>query len=451
MIKYRFPKDFTWGVAAGSYQIEGGWKEDGKGESIWDRFCHIPGHIKDGTSGDVACDFYHTYKKDIQMMKELGYHNFLYTISWPRVIPDGTGKVNRAGIEFYRNVLKCLRENNINSYVVLYHWDLPQKLQERGGWMNREIVEWFDYYARTMYHELGDLADNWITVLEPWVISIMGHWKGIHAPGYTDYSAALTVAHHVNLAHGTAVKAFRESRLPGEIGIKVNMNMVYPYDPHSAADIEAAKRQNAELNAMFCDPIFKGTYPEDFFNYLEKQGVVLPDIKPGDMELICQDFDFFGLNNYNAIYVKDGGKWPLYTTDVMTGKPTLQNGWEYEPECLYELLRMLNDDYHPKKIIITENGCASNDWVDEEDGTVTDSIRLIYLKNYLKQVHRAIGSGIPLKGYFVWSLLDNFEWAEGLSVRFGIVHVDYATLKRTPKASAYWYSNVIQNNGFVSN
>ncbi|QHQ63881.1 beta-glucosidase [Anaerocolumna sedimenticola] len=449
MKKYEFPSNFTWGVAAGSYQIEGGWNEGGKGESIWDRFCHTPGHIKDGTTGDVACDFYHTYEDDIRMMKKLGYPNFLFSISWPRVIPDGIGIVNQAGIEFYRNVLTCLRENGIKSYVVLYHWDLPQKLQERGGWMNREIIGWFDNYARTMYRELGDLVDNWITVLEPWVISFLGHGFGVHAPGYQDYSSALTVAHHVNLAHGTAVKAFRESGLSGNIGIKVNMSMIYPEDPNSAADIAAANRQNAEMNTLFCDPIFKGTYPQEYFDYLVKQGVILPDIRPGDMELICQDIDFFGLNNYNGTYVKDGGRWPLYASGVNTGKPVTQNGWEYEPKCFYDLLKSINDTYHPKNIIITENGCASNDWVDD-DGTVTDPIRLIYLRNYLKMLHKALGEGIPIKGYFVWSLWDNFEWAEGLSIRFGIIHVDYNTLKRTPKASANWYSNVIRNNGFES-
>jgi beta-glucosidase len=449
MKMYEFPDDFIWGVGSGSYQIEGGWKEDGKGESIWDRFCHTPGRIKDGTTGDITCDFYHKYKDDIRMMKEMGYPNFLFTISWPRVIPDGTGEINRAGIEFYRNVLTCLKENGIKSYVVLYHWDLPQKLQERGGWMNREIVGWFDSYARTMYRELGDLVDNWITILEPWVISFLGHWTGIHAPGYHDYSAALTVAHHLNLAHGTAVKAFRESGLPGEIGIKVNMSMVYPANPDSAADKEAAKRVHNETITLFCDPIFKGIYPQEFFCYLEKQGVVLPDIKPGDMELMCQEIDFFGLNYYNAAYVKDGGEWPLYTRQVRTGRPITQCDWEYEPECFYDMIKFINDTYHPKKIIITENGCASNDWVDD-DGTVTDSNRLIYLRNYLKQVHRAIEDGIPLKGYFAWSLWDNFEWAEGLSIRFGIVYVDYNTLKRIPKASAYWYSKVIQDNGFDS-
>jgi beta-glucosidase len=447
MNSYEFPADFTWGVAAGSYQIEGGWNEGGKGESIWDRFCHVPGHIKDGTTGDVTVDFYHHYEEDIRMMKALGYPAFLFTISWPRVMPEGSGALNREGIAFYRKVLTCLRENGITSYVVLYHWDLPQKLQEKGGWMNREIVAWFEQYARAMYQELGDLVDHWITILEPWVISFLGYWHGIHAPGYHDYSAALLAAHHLNLAHGAAVRAFRESGLPGEIGIKVNMNRCYPADPQSPQDIAAAERVNAESNRLFCDPLFFGTYPQEFLADLQKQGVVLPEIQPGDMDLIHQPLDFFGLNNYADSHIRAGGAWPLFATQVSTGQPVTQNGWEYRPESFYDLIRWLNDTYHPRKILITENGCASNDWVDD-DGSVNDPIRLIYLRNYLKQAHRAIQEGIPLKGYFVWSLWDNFEWAEGLSIRFGLVHVDYATLKRTPKASAYWYSRVIQAHGF---
>lgn len=447
MKKYEFAEDFIWGVAAGSYQIEGAWNEDGKGESIWDRFCHTPGNIKDGSTGDISCDFYHNYEKDIQMMKSLGYQNFLLTISWPRVIPDGTGAINQEGIHFYRKVLTSLREKGIASYVVLYHWDLPQKLQERGGWMNREIVDWFGNYAETMYRELGDLVDHWITILEPYVISMLGYWTGIHAPGYHDYSAALTVAHHLNLAHGTAVKAFRRSGLPGEIGIKVNMTMVYPADPNSEKDVLAAKRKNDQDNLLFTDPIIKGAYPEEFLKYLSEQGVTLPDIRPGDMELMCQEIDFFGMNNYNATYVKDGGEWPLSVTAVLTGKQRTQCDWEYEPEGFYELLAYFNNRYHPRKILITENGCASNDWIDEY-GIVEDPIRIIYLRNYIKQVHRAIAEGIPVKGYFVWSFWDNFEWAEGLSIRFGMIHVDYQTLKRTPKKSAYWYSEVIKNHGF---
>ena len=447
--EFKFPKDFIWGVAAGSYQIEGGWNEDGKGESIWDRFVHTPGNIKDGTTGDVACDFYHRYKEDIAMMAELGYKNFIYTISWPRVIPDGTGKVNPKGIEFYRNVLSCLREHGINSYIVLYHWDLPQVLQDKGGWTNRESVEWFDYYARTMYRELGDLVDNWITILEPYAISFCAYWRQIFPPAIKDYSALLLANHHLNLAHGAAVRAFRETGLPGKIGVKMVTNMVYPLDPNNPDDVFAAKLRNMEEHNMYCDPIMKGEYPKELFDYLEKQGVKLPDIQPGDMELMCPEIDFFGVNNYYGEYVTAAAAWPLPYKLVKTGKQKTTKNWEYMPDAFYDIIKWINDTYHPKEIIVTENGCSSNDWVDDE-GKVEDPIRVCYIKNYLKRLHRAIEDGIPVTGYFVWSFWDNFEWHEGLTVRFGLVHVDYKTLKRTPKSSAYWYSDTVRNNGFTA-
>lgn len=262
-------------------------------------------NIQDGSSGDVTCDFYHKYEEDIQLMKALGIPTFLTTISWPRVIPDGTGEVNRKGIDFYRNVLKCLRKNGIKSYVALYHWDLPQKLQEKGGWMNRDIVGWFENYARTMYAELGDLVDCWITMVEPWCASFAGHWMGACPPGLQDYSAALRAVHHVNLAHGIAVKAFRESDLHGEIGIKLNLSMVHPLNPELEKDVEAAKREHNNMNVLFCEPILKGTYPAEHFEYLKAQGVVLPEILPGDMELICQKIDFLGVNNYSSTRSKN--------------------------------------------------------------------------------------------------------------------------------------------------
>ncbi len=447
MIDYIFPEDFVWGVAAGSYQIEGGWNEDGKGESIWDRFVHTPGRIKDGTTGDRSCDFYHQYQEDIDRMKNLGYPNFLMTISWPRVIPDGIGVVNPEGILFYRNVLAYLREKGIKSYVVLYHWDLPQKLQDRGGWANREIVGWFENYAKLMYRELGDLADHWITILEPHVISVLGHWQGIHAPGHHDYREMLLVAHHLNLAHGSAVKAYRESGLTGKIGIKISNQMVYPADRSNLEDVYAAKLMNYEFNDLFSDPVMLGEYPQEFMNFLQSKGIDPPKILEGDMELMHQEIDFYGLNSYTTYYVKAQEDWPVPAKLVKTGLPTTQCGWEYHPEGFYETIKYINDRYHPKEIIITESGCASNDWV-TQDGCCEDPIRCQYIKNYLKMAHKAIEEGIPLKGYFVWSLLDNFEWAEGLAVRFGLVHVDYNTLERTPKASALMYSDIIKQNGF---
>jgi beta-galactosidase len=447
MKSYKFPQNFIWGVATGSYQIEGGWNEDGKGENIWDRFVHTPGNIADSTTGDITCDFYHKYKEDIAMMKNLEYPNFLMTISWARVISDGTGAVNSKGIEFYRNVLKELRASKIKSYVVLYHWDLPQALQNKGGWMNRDIVGWFEYYARTMYRELGDLVDNWMTILEPWVISQIGHFYGVHAPGIRDYSSALLVAHHLNLAHGTAVKAYRETGLNGKIGIKMCHTMFYPNDPNSEKDIFAAKMAMYEQNSFYADPVMKGTYPKEYLDYLEKQGVILPEIQDGDMELMCQEIDFYGINNYSGYKVKAGGSWPTYYTQVGGDVQKTQSDWDFNPEGFYDIIKWLNDNYHPKSIIVTENGCASNDWIDEY-GKVDDPMRKIFLRQYLKQLHRAIEDGIPIDGYFVWSLFDNFEWASGLTIRFGLIYIDYKTLKRTPKESALWYSNVIKRNFF---
>lgn len=448
--EYQFPKDFVWGVAAGSYQIEGGWLEGNKDESIWDRFVHTPGHIKDGTTGDVACDFYHRYREDIDMMANLGIKNFIYTISWPRVIKDGIGEINPEGIKFYRDVLTCLREHGIKSWMVLYHWDLPQCLQDKGGWQNREIVNWFEYYAKTMYRELGDLVDNWIPILEPYAISFCAYWLQMFPPAIKDYSALLQVNHHINLAHGVAVRAFRESGLRGKVGIKMSMNMAYPLDPNNPKDVYAAHLRNMEEHQMFCDPIMKGEYPEELFEYLQKQGIKLPDIQPGDMELMSPELDFLGINNYYGEYVTyDESRWPLPYRLVKTGKQKTPKNWEFCPDAFYDIIKWANDSYHPNEIIITENGCASNDWVDDE-GKCEDPNRVCYLKNYLKRVAKAIDDGIPVTGYFVWSFWDNFEWADGLTVRFGLVHVNYKTLKRTPKSSAYWFSDVVRNNGFTA-
>lgn len=447
MKEYKFPKDFIWGVAGGSYQIEGAWNEDGKGESIWDRFAHIPGNIANDDTGDIACDFYHRYKEDISLMKKFGIQSFLSTISWPRVIPDGTGAVNKKGIEYYRNMLQCLRENGIKSYVVLYHWDLPQALQNRGGWMNRESVLWFENYARTMYKELGDLVDHWITILEPWVSCFMGYYTGEHAPGLHDFSAALQTVHYQLMAHGAAVKAFRETGLKGEIGIKIVSQMVYPKNPQDAADVAAAQRFDSYYNLLFCDPLYLGEYPQELFCFLKKKGVVLPAIQPGDMELISQKFDFFGLNNYNGIYIKKGNSWPLECEQVKSGKPETQYGWECDPDAFYDIVRYINDRYHPNQILITENGAASNDWVDSE-GKVEDPLRKEFLKQYLIRLHRAIEEGINVTGYHVWSFWDVIEWSEGFTKSFGLTHIDRKTLDRIPKSSLYWYSEIIKNNGF---
>lgn len=448
MPKNSFPKDFLWGSASASYQTEGGFAEGGKGESIWDRFTKIPGNVVDNTTGDITCDFYHRYPEDISLLKQLGLRVYRMSISWTRILPQGVGEVNRAGVEFYRKVLQCLHDNGIQSAVTIYHWDLPQALQDRGGWANREIVGWFEEYARILYAELGDLVDIWITVNEPIIAAMNGHWIGEHAPGYHDYSHALLVGHHILMAHGAAVKAYRQTGLKADIGCSMNMQMEYPANPDDERDARAAKIMMMHQNNFYLDAVYKGTYPADFFEYLKKNHVTLPTILDGDMELINQKLDFFGINTYFSEYVKyDENRWPVHATAVKSGREQTALGWEVCPEGFFDLLKWAQDNYHPEKIIITENGAACIDWVNI-DGRVADSNRIDYLKRYLIEVKRAIDAGINIKGYFIWCFTDNFEWAKGLTTRFGLVHVDYKTQKRTIKDSAYWLAEVIQNNGF---
>lgn len=441
-----FPEGFEWGTATASYQIEGAWNRDGKGEGIWDRFTHIPGNIVDGTNGDHACEFYDRFEEDIALAASLGLQVYRLSISWPRIYPEGTGEICQKGIDFYKRVLHCIHEHGMKSAVTIYHWDLPQKLQDRGGWANREIVGWFEKYAKTLYREFGTLVDRWITLNEPYCTSFVGHWKGEHAPGYHDYSMALQVVHHLMMAHGVAVKAYRETGLQAEIGITLNMNATYPYRPDCEADVEAAKRVAMQNNCLFGDAVMKGCYPQEYFDYLEKQGVVLPTILPGDMDLICQNVDFFGLNNYYAEYIMaDDSQWPLHAKAMKTGRDLTEADWEVCPDGMYDLLVWIQKRYQPEKLIITENGAASNDWINSE-GKVEDTLRIEFLKRYLSAVHQAIEAGVPVAGYYVWCFCDNFEWAWGLKRRFGIVYVDYKTQKRTPKNSAYWLSKVIRDN-----
>ena len=447
-VTYAFPKGFEWGTATASYQIEGAWNEDGRGESIWDRFSHTPGRIDDRTTGDVACDFYHRYEEDIALLKKLGIQVYRLSIAWPRILPDGVGKVNPDGIAFYRRVLQCLHDNGIKAAVTMYHWDLPQKLQDRGGWANREIVGWFTDYVKVLYQELGDLVDSWITLNEPFCSSIVSYWQQRQAPGYHDYGMALQAVHHLLMAHGAAVKAYRETGLTAEIGITLNMQMAYPVREDNPDDVLAARMTQLQTNDLFGGPVMKGEYPQELFDFLEKKGVVLPEIHEGDLELCCQPIDFFGLNTYYVNYVKaDERIWPLGGEPVKTGRPKTDADWERSPEGMYALLKWINQTYAPQKIIITENGAACNDWVDA-DGKVKDPNRIDYLRRYLAEVHHAIEEGVPVMGYYVWCFCDNFEWAWGLSRRFGMVYVDYETQQRIPKESAYWYAKTIENNGF---
>ena len=444
-----FPENFIWGTAAGSYQIEGAWNEDGKGEGIWDRYCHNPGHIKNGDTGDVAIDFYHRYNEDIDLMAKFGYQSFIYTISWPRILPKGTGEINQKGIDYYRAVLTKLKSKGIRTMMALYHWDLPQALQDRGGWTNREIVDWFTEYAKICYREFGDLVDDWITIVEPYSV-IIGYKGYGFAPDYNDLSSQIRVAHHLALCHGAAVRAFRESGLKSRIGIKINNEAARPFDPDSPKDVEAARICSMTMNEIQMDPIFRGTFPEELMAIYKKQGAVLPEILPGDAELMTEPMDFFGVNTYMPMWVKAGGPTGRISMKAPGDKNRVQTtyGWLFDETNMYDVLHYVHDNYFKGDMIITESGCACNDWVDL-DGNVNDPQRIIYLTSELYQVHRAIQDGIPVKGYHVWSLFDNFEWHEGYAKRFGLVYIDYNNLKRIPKASAYWYADVIKNNALV--
>lgn len=446
LAKLVFPKDFLWGAATASYQIEGGWKEDGKGESIWDRFSHIPGKISDGSTGDVACDHYHLYPQDVQLMKDLGIQTYRLSISWPRIFPEGRGRPNPQGIEFYKKLINLLIQNKIKPAVTLFHWDLPQKLQDIGGWANREVAGYFADYARYLFQELGDLVPIWITINEPSVYSFVGHNEGRHAPGISDFSTALQVAHNLLLGHGKAVRAYREMGLKGEIGLAQNMSSVYPAS-EKEADQAAAWRNDGHWNRWFCDPLFKGEYPKDMLEWYSTR-VVLPEIHKDDLEIISTPADFMGLNNYYASRIKhDDTRWPLNLSDSFIGEYRTAMGWGINPECFYDLLKRLGSDYPGVKIYITENGCAFNDQINR-DGEVLDDNRVDFLYNHLRSVYRALQEGVNIAGYYVWSLMDNFEWAEGYTKRFGLVYIDYPTQRRIIKKSGYWYREVIRNNGF---
>jgi len=446
MMRLKFPDNFIWGAATAAYQIEGAYRQDGKGENIWDRFSHIPGKILEGHTGDVACDHYNRYEQDIEIMKRIGLKSYRFSISWARIFPDGKGTPNQKGLDFYKRLVDKLNENDIKPAVTLYHWDLPQKLQDQGGWANRDSVGWFADYAAYMFEKLGDQVPIWITHNEPWVVSFVGNWEGSHAPGLSDFRTALQVSHHLLMSHGQAVKAYRDMGCKGEIGITLNMSPVYPVSG-SEDDLKAAKMYLEYLNKWFAEPVLKGTYPADLLMYFQQEGL-FPEIDDRDMKIIHQPVDFLGINNYTSSFVKyDKSRWPIPASEVMTGKDRTQIGWEIYPEGIYDLLVYLSNEYKGTKIIITENGAACNDIVNYE-GKVENDNRQNYLYRYLEQIHRAISSGVDVRGYYVWSLLDNFEWAHGYSQRFGIVYVDYKTQKRILKKSALWYSDVIKNNGF---
>lgn len=442
-----FPSDFLWGAATASYQIEGAWKEDGRGESIWDRFSHNPGNTWNGDSGDIACDHYRRHEEDIALMKKMGLKAYRLSLAWPRIFPEGVGKPNQKGIDFYKNLLEKLKAAGLKTCVTLYHWDLPQMLEDKGGFLNREITDAFEQYARFVFQELDGLVDFWITFNEPFCVTFLGYFRGVHAPGRRDFSAALLAAHNLLLSHGKAVKAFRELGTRGKMGIVLNMNEYYPKEGNEE-DQKAATLSHLAWNAWFADPLFKGRYPEPVWDlYQALPNVVLPKMEPGDLEIISTPIDFLGLNNYFAsTSTHDAAEWPLSVKEEMLGDQRTDMDWGVNPEGLRDLLIRLHKDYPHIDLYVTENGCAYKDML-STTGTIEDMPRVDFFRRYLTACHQAITAGVPLKGYYAWSLMDNFEWGYGYSKRFGLIYVDYKTQKRTIKQSGFWFGGVIQKNG----
>lgn len=452
MAVFQFPKNFLWGTATSSYQIEGAWQEDGKGESIWDRFAHTPGKIADGSHADVACDHYHRWRDDIALMQSLGLKAYRFSIAWPRILPEGTGAVNQAGLDFYKALVDGVLEAGMTPFATLYHWDLPQALQDRGGWPARSTGDAFVEYAGVVSRALGDRVKNWITHNEPWCISFLSHQIGEHAPGWKDnWPAALAAAHHVLLSHGQAVPVIRANSPACEVGITLNFSWVEPAS-RSAADLNAARWADGYSNRWFLDPVYGRGYPADMVDAFTAAGFLpngLDFVQPGDMAAMAVPTDFLGVNYYTRDVVKArsaGNPVPTPAREAAT-LPRTEMDWEVYPNGLYKLLCRLYFDYDVPKLYITENGCSYSDGP-SEDGAVHDARRTDYLRQHFLAAHRAILAGAPVAGYFVWSFMDNFEWAKGYEQRFGMTWVDFATQQRILKDSALWVKEVAAANGF---
>jgi beta-glucosidase len=437
-----FPAHFRFGVAMASYQIEGAVDEDGRGPSIWDAFCRRRGAVAGGDTGDVACDHYHRWREDLDLMASLGVESYRFSIAWPRVQPDGRGALNRAGVEFYRRLCEGLRERSIEPVATLYHWDLPQARQEAGGWAARDTAARFAEYAALMADELGGLVDGWITHNEPWVSAFLGHAEGVKAPGVRDWPTALRVSHNLLLSHGLAVQALRASTPDVPVGIALNLAPVRTASA-SAADRAAAERMDGHLNRWFLDPLLRGGYPGDMLEHYARRYGTLDAIRAGDLEAIAAPLDFLGVNYYSPQRVRaDPTRQPLELGHLAPPPPTTAMGWEVDPDGLHELLVRIRRDYGDFPIYITENGAAFEDGP-VVNGTVEDPRRVHFLRAHLQALGRAVADGVDARRYFAWSLLDNFEWEHGYAKRFGLVYVDYSTQRRVPKRSGLWYRDFI--------
>lgn len=440
--RHDFPADFRWGVSTSSFQIEGAGREDGKGESIWDRFCSEPGRIRDGANGLVACDHYHRYPQDLDLARTLGVNAYRFSIAWPRILPTGRGAVNEAGLAFYDRLVDAMLERGLDPWCTLYHWDLPQALQEEGGWTARTTVEAFLQYTDVVTRRLGDRVKHWITHNEPWCSAMMGYWEGVHAPGGKSLPDALQACHHILLSHGQAIPVIRRNVEGASVGITLSLHPITPASD-SPADLAAARRHDGLRNRWFLDPLFGRGYPEDTLALL---GPAAPLVFSGDLEAIATPTDFLGVNYYFPERVADdaaGTHGPMQARVVeREGIERTGFGWEVSPQGLVDLLTRVQRDYAPPVIQLTENGSTFEDVLTPE-GRVHDAQRLSYLQRHLAALKQAVDAGVPVKGYFAWSLLDNFEWAEGYLRRFGLAYVDYPTQRRILKDSGLWYGRFL--------
>ncbi|MBQ0929887.1 beta-glucosidase [Ideonella sp. 4Y16] len=441
----RFPPGFVWGAATAAYQVEGSPLADGAGPSIWHRFSHTPGRVRDGDTGDVACDHYRRYPEDIALMRSLGLQSYRFSIAWSRVLPEGRGRINQAGLDHYARVVDALLEAGIAPNITLYHWDLPAALDDRGGWLNPDIADWFADYATLMFRTLGDRVPLWSTLNEPWVVADGGYMHGVLAPGHRSAFEAAIAAHHLLLAHGRGVQAFRASGARGQIGLVVNLEPKYPAS-HSPADLAATLRAEAYMNRQYLDPVLRGTHAEEL---AEVFGEAWPAPRPAEqMAVIREPIDWLGVNYYTRSVVRaDESAWPQRASAVpQRGALHTETAWEVYPRGLTDTLTWVKNRYGNLPIYITENGSAFFDPPSAEVDPLPDPLRTQTLHKHLAAVHAAIGAGVDVRGYYAWSLLDNLEWAHGYSKRFGLLHVDYATQRRTRKASALAYAAVIAAN-----
>jgi len=447
-----FPKDFVWGAATAAYQIEGAASEDGRGLSVWDAFCRQEGAVWNGENGNVACDHYHHFQKDVGLMQQIGLKGYRFSISWPRILPAGGGQINATGLDFYDKLVDELLTAGIQPFATLFHWDYPQELYKRGGWLNPASSDWFADYAQVVVERLGDRISHWMTLNEPQVYVLLGHGKGIHAPGLKlSFADILQISHNSLLAHGKSVQIIRAySKLPAKVGLAPSTQGSIPWDPKNPEDIESARVYTFQMHgrmlwgmSWWMDPVFFGEYPADGLALFEAD---LPDISPEDMAIINQPVDFFGFNMYTGNYVRRNEDGTFEFEHYHDPNNTLTSmEWPVSPEALYWATKFMWERYR-KPIFITENGMANCDWV-ALDGNVHDPQRIDFTHRYLLALKRAIADGAQVAGYFYWSLMDNFEWSFGYKRRFGMIYINYETQERILKDSAYWYREVIRQNG----